>query len=451
MQIRPGLMALLAVALACVPAAAQTNLTDMEERLRRAEQRLDELEQQLKARDAKIAELELPPPAPPATQPSGVDDIERTKAEVLRDIESRSPAAMLDRTVASFTPDVAVITDFVASVSGPDDRDNEAYNRFDVREAELDLRAPVDSRADGVLIVSFERDVHNPIFPEAGEDEEEEGVESSVNLEEAYLFLHDFGVPNLTAKLGRFHVRFGRQNLLHLHDVPTTDPPFVNQAFLAPEALTDAGLSLSYVIPPRYTFDQYVEVIAEAITGEGAESESPTLAGDLSVDSPAVNLHVLWNTDVTRDVNLELGASWLTGHTDADNANDLQLFGIDATLLLADPSGGFNNRLLQAEAIYGHLDAGGGNHAVGAYLLGQQQLDKDWYVGIRFDWTENPTDDTAEAWGITPYVSWYWSEMLRFRASYQHRDGDVEATDAVWLQATWIFGAHPAHPYWSMR
>src|SRR5688500_17110393 len=212
MQIPTGLLALLAVVLAAAPAAAQAP-PNTEERLRRAEQRLDELERDLKARDAKIAELESRQPAtmPAATQPSRADEIERTKAEVLRDIESRTPAAAVERAAANFNPDVAVVTDFVASVSGHDDRDNEAYNRFDVREAELDLRAAVDPRADGVLIVAFERDVHNPIFPEAGEDEEEEGVESSVSLEEAYLFLHDFGVPNLTAKLGRFHVRFGRQ------------------------------------------------------------------------------------------------------------------------------------------------------------------------------------------------------------------------------------------------
>jgi len=294
--------------------------------------------------------------------------------------------------------------------------------------------------------------VHNPIFPELGGEEEEEGVESSANVEEAYLFLHDFGVPNLTAKVGRFHVRFGRQNMLHLHDLPTTDAPFVNQAFLAPEALTDAGASFSYVVPPKYTGGQYIEAVAEILSGEGADSESPTLGGGLEVDSPALNFHLLWNTDLRRDLNLELGASWLTAHRSDDNAQDVNLFGADVTLLRTDPTGGFNNTMLQGELMYGDVDNDDGtNHALGAYLVAQQQLNRDVYGGFRLDWTEDPNDDTQEAWGVTPYVSWYWSEFLRWRFSYQHRESEVDAEDIFYVQGTWIFGAHPPHPYWAMR
>jgi hypothetical protein len=461
MHTRTGRCALLALALTGSGALAQTTTTT-DERLDRAERRLDELEKrhaaELKARDQKIAELEgklrsaPPTTAPAAGATSPQDDIERTRAAVLEDVQQRSAESGVMRLAQDFNPKIAVITDFVGTVTPKNDRGNDAYNRFDVREAELDLRAAVDPRADGVLVVAHERDVHNPIFAEAGGDEEEEGVESSTNLEEAYLFLHDFGVPNLTAKLGRFHVRFGRQNVLHLHDLPTTDAPFVNQAFLAPEALTDAGASFSYVIPPQYTGGQYVEAIAEILSGEGAESESPTLGGDLSVDSPALNFHLLWNTDVTRELNLELGASWLTAHRGTDNAQDVNLFGADVTLLRTDPTGGFNNTLFQGELIYGDVDGDEGtNHALGAYVLAQQQFNRDWYAGVRLDWTENPNNDAEEAWGMTPYVSWYWSEFLRFRFAYQHRETEVDAEDVFSVQATWIFGAHPPHPYWSMR
>src|SRR5205814_4895099 len=155
-------------------------------------------------------------------------------------------------------------------------------------------RAAVDPRADGVAILSVHRDVDNPAFPGPHTYDEQSGPDTGVDIEEAYLFLHDFGIPNLTAKLGRFHVRFGRQNILHLHDLPTTDPPLVNQAFLAPEALTDSGLSLSYVIPPKLIGGQYVDIFSEIVAGEGVGAESPTLRVDVSVDSPAFNTHVLW-------------------------------------------------------------------------------------------------------------------------------------------------------------
>lgn len=416
------------------------------------ERRLAEIEANyetdLAERDRAIAELR-------AALADGDDQAarEQQRAEerqdlldaMLEDIDTM-PKQTEPRLGVNFNPSIALVTDFLGTWSNQ--RDNDAYNRFDVREAELDLRAAVDPRADAVAILAFARDVENPVFPE---DEPLEGPETTVDVEEAYLFLHDFGVPNLTAKLGRFHLRFGRQNVLHLHDLPTSDPPFVNQAFLAPEALSDAGLSLSYLVPNPW--DQYVEAVFEIVAGEGANSESPTLAGDLAVDSPATNLHVLWNGDLGNAWNAEIGGSWLRGHADADNALDVDLFGADLTFLHTDPSGGFNNLLLQSELMWGAVDQFGGSteHSWGAYVLAQQQLDKDWYAGLRFDWTEDANDSDLEAWGVTPYVSWYWSEFLRFRMSYQHRDGDVPDADVVMFQVTWIFGAHPPHPYWSMR
>ena len=402
----------------------------------------------------------------PTTQPAGDDDIERARQEALRELEggaTTQPAtqptagdvvAPPSRPFANFNPDITVFLDGVGTWSP--DRENDFYNRFDIREAELDLRAAVHPRADGVLILAVERDVHNELFGHHEEEEEEEhGFETTIDIEEGYLNIHDTSVPNLAAKIGRFHLRFGRQNMLHLHDLPATDPPFVNQAFLAPEALVDSGVSFSYLIPPELTRDQYIEVIAEIVSGEGAGSESPVLAGDFTVDSPAVNLHALWNADLNRELNLEVGGSFLTGHRDADNAFDAQLFGVDITLIRTDPSGGFRNSLLQAEAIYGIVDSfedGQEQNSFGVYVLGQQQINRDWFAGLRLDWTQNPDDEDQEVWGTTPYVSWYWNDFLRFRLMYQHRDGDIEeAEDSIWFQTTFLFGAHPPHPYWAMR
>jgi hypothetical protein len=109
--------------------------------------------------------------------------------------------------------------------------------------------------------------------------------------------------------------------------------------------------------------------------------------------------------------------------------------------------------LFQAEAIYGMVDTSRTDtqNAWGFYLLAQQQLNRDWYAGVRVDWTEDATDDTQEVWGVSPYVSWYWSEFLRLRLQYQHKDGDVPSEDTLYFQCTYVFGAHPPHPYWVMR
>jgi hypothetical protein len=177
------------------------------------------------------------------------------------------------------------------------------------------------------------------------------------------------------------------------------------------------------------------------------------LNNDAFINSPAVNTHLLWNHDIARDWNLEVGGSYLFGHHNDDDHQWVNLTGADVTLIHTDPTGRFNNQLIQAEAIYGNVDAGRDNpqHSFGAYLLAQEQLNRDWYVGARFDWTKDATNEHSEVWGISPYITWYWSEFLRFRVEYQHKAGDTPKEDTVYFQVTWIFGAHPPHPYWAMK
>jgi len=84
---------------------------------------------------------------------------------------------------------------------------------------EFELRAAVDPRADAVAVIPFARNVDDPLFfNKAGANGD---VNSGVRSKKRIFLLHDFGVPNLTAKVGRFHLRFGRWNLLHNHDWPT--------------------------------------------------------------------------------------------------------------------------------------------------------------------------------------------------------------------------------------
>lgn len=491
MRTRPGRKALAAalpplvwscsVALfATVPLFAQTTAPANDDRITRLERRLDEMERrhqaELQDRDREIARLKalLPATAPttppgdavdrttqdilgeiggaaPTTRPTA-EEVASTRGEVQRDAQAQSERSAFNRTPVSFNPDLAVISDFVGNAST--DHRNPAMNRFDVREVELDFRAAVDPRADAVAIIPIDRSIENPLFFNS-KSEVNGHVDTSIDIEEAYMFLHDFGIPNLTAKVGRFHLRFGRWNILHQHDWVTTDNNFVSQSFLGPESLVDEGVSLSYVIPPKLIGDQYVEVIAEVVSGEG-DSENPVFNNDATVSGPALNTHVLWNHDFgrQRDWNLELGASWMTGHHNADNHQAANLYGVDATLIHTDPTGRFNNQLIQFEAIHGDVDTSrtATAHSTGAFLLLQQQLNRDVYAGVRFDWTQNAVDEKQVAWDVSPYLTWYWSEFLRFRVEYQHKQGvGITGADTVYVQGTWIFGAHPPHPYWAVK
>jgi hypothetical protein len=437
----------------------------MDQLEQRFNERLREMDEkykaELKLRDEKIERLEkeqatrpasAPGNAPTVTPPSSTDaalnDIDKSTSDMLKDIDSNQTQAPTVRIPASFNPNFAVVSDFLGSYST--DSANPARNRFDVREVELDLRAAVDPRADAVVILPIARDVADPLFfnPMTRNGD----VNTSIDIEEAYLFLHDFGIPNLTTKLGRFHVRFGRQNLLHLHDWPTSDNTFVNQSFLGHEALEDSGASFSYVVPPSLIGNQYVEADAEILAGEGS-TDNPVLNNDAFASSPGFNGHVLWNHDIARDWNVELGGSYLYGHHNSDNHQYASVYGTDLTLIHTDPTGRFNNQLIEAEAMYGDVNTARDvlQHSFGAYVLGQEQLNRDWYIGCRLDWTKSAVNEHKEVWGVSPYITWYWSEFLRFRVEYQHKAGDTPSEDTVYFQVTWIFGAHPPHPYWAMK
>jgi hypothetical protein len=437
-----------------------TNLT-AEQRLERLERRMDEEdrkhEAELRARDEQIAKLKEQLSSQPTTAPASTsattaatDDIEKTKQDVLKDIESKEQPAQTQRTPVSFNPDIAVVTDFRPQFST--NNDNPARNRIDVGSVELDMRAAVAPIADGVAVIPISRDVDDPLFP-LNTPNPDPGPHTNIDIEEAYVLLHDFGVPNLTAKLGRFHLRFGRQNILHSHDWPTFDNNFVNQSFLGSESLNDAGLSLSYIVPPKLIGDQYVELIGELISGEGNGEDGPVINNTALFHYPGFNGHALWNHDIAKDWNIEVGGSFLAGHRDNSRDQTAFLYGGDVTLIHTDPTGKFNNQLFMLEAIYGDVDTSPTitQHSFGAYALAQQQINRDWYTGVRLDWTEDALDDRREVWGISPYITWYYFEFLRFRFEYQYKAGDVPTENNFFTQVTWIFGAHPPHPYWAMR
>ena len=63
-------------------------------------------------------------------------------------------------------------------------------------------------------------------------------------------------------------------------------------------------------------------------------------------------------------------------------------------------------------------------------------------------------------WAVEPYISFWPSEFLRFRLAYKHtarttqtidafnlNGGSARNVDELLFQASFILGAHPAHPF----
>ncbi len=383
-----------------------------------------------------------------------INELEETIARLaVQDSDGPSSTRAADRPFPGgqgnlLNPQITAFFDTGATLST--EGDNEAANRFNIREHELDLRSAVTPRADGVLVVAIGEEIET--------DDDGTEISTHFELEEAYLSFHTLP-GDLSLKAGKFRSSFGRNNLLHTHDLPQVSRPLAVKSFLGPEGLATVGASLSWIVPNPW--DRYVELTTELVNADGGE-ESPILGGG-SAENPAVIGHLKLFDDVGETASVELGTSFLYGRTSDDRDSTGYLFGLDATYHWRDPDRpDFRSLLLQAEAFWSNTDLddpGLGTRRLdrfGAYAFGQYQFAQSWYAGLRYDYTEHPMDPRSDAdWATSSWLTWYLTEALRLRLEYQHLSselaGNRDEEDLLRLSLTFFIGAHPAHPYWVNR
>ena len=348
-------------------------------------------------------------------------------------------------------PEITVFLDMFGSLS--DDSNNKALNRFSLREVEVDFRAAIAPIADGVFIGSFAEEIEQMMDGTVD-------IERNVEIEEGYVDLHTLpGEFALVA--GQFRNEFGRNNLLHIHDLPQVDRPHAYRAFFGEEGLITTGVSVDHLIPNPW--DSYVNLAAQVVNSDSGP-ESPVLGGP-NADNPAVLGHLTWFQDVGETSSIELGGSYLWARSGAGSSMRSNTYGVDFTWQWQDPEAAdSHSALVQSELYWSDIDVDnmfltGNNDAFGMYAFAQYQLDLNWYTGLRYDYTEFPNSDIRNPddhdWAISPYISWYITEFLRLRFEYQHLEREISGVDEdeeiFFLQFTAAFGSHPPHPYWVNR
>jgi len=459
------------------------------EELRRMRERLDELEEQREEDKARIEALErmlrergarpadsapeeaAPTPSRPAAQPSRPARQPSSPAADPAARRPSSPAAPqpsspfrpappppggMDSLLGfgqgnALNPEITIFFDMGGNIS---DRDDPESDRFNLRETEIDFRAPVAPFADAVAIFAIPEEL------EEGEDGE---TSSSFEFEAEEVYINFHTLPyDLSLKGGKFRNAFGRNNLLHTHDLPQVTRPLAVESFLGGEGLSTIGASLSWLVPNPA--DEYIELTAEVVNADGGE-ESPILGG-AEADNPAALGRLKWFTDLGDWASMELGTSYMFGSTGSDSNFDANLFGLDFTYQRRDPDApDLRSFLFQSELFWGSNDRfdefgdGFRNDSFGMYAYAQQQVAQNWYAGLRYDYTEFPNSEDFgagdESWAFSPYVSYYLTEWIRLRLEYQHRadqiNGDWESDGTLWFGLTFNIGAHPPHPYWVNR
>jgi hypothetical protein len=462
----------LGLAMTPIPAGAQDAEAlrrEIEQLRRQLETTQQQYQQAIEALSQRLQRLEVRPQVA-ATSPTGESSGPITIPSLYELARPREPFSLYAQTTPGqpdtpaaapprgrFLFDIGVAGDFVANfTSSRVERDQVGTftgreNRVFPREIELALFGQVDPYARATVIL------------EAAEEFEEGQRALEFGLAEAYLELTSlpFGFG---AKGGRERLRFGLLNELHLHDRPQVDSPDVLTVFFGEEGLTEDGLEVSWVAP----LPVYLQAILGVFNGD-----NEVAFGYGSLRDP------LWSARLRTFVELcswgavQLGASGLYGRT-ADGPR-ASYIGVDAKYKYTPA--GLSHALVTVggELIFSHRKLAVGDEADATEALGRRlrqesgemafekrdaygyyvwvdvQPWKQWLFGLRYDWTELP-DGPGREWALEPYLAWMPSEFLRFRLGYKYTNrsdfgSGPDMLNELFLQATFLLGAHPAHPF----
>ncbi len=339
-----------------------------------------------------------------------------------------------------WNPDMGAIADVVYSQDSPKS-DDEGADRIAVRELELVLGSAVDpySRLDVTIAFSD--------FEEAA-------------LEEAYYTHFDLLGWGITGRAGRFKPVVGKAVSLHRDSLDTVDEPLVVQHYFGAEGFNKSGADISKDIElPWAMFHRLTFGVLE-----GGNGEEGTLFGEVR-RRPTLYTHLKNYIDLNEVTGLELGVTDLAGSRDEDTGFEVNVLGLDATLI--HRYGDQRHVKLQGEAyrvdrkesfyvfedpdtgVITEQDLDDARHLWGSYLLVDWRFHPQWATGFRFDdvqlieTAENFANPESTESGYTGYLTFYQSEFTRWRLQLTHVDlTDGRDDNRVFVQGTFAIGEH---------
>ncbi len=341
----------------------------------------------------------------------------------------------------ALNPAISVIGNFVGRIDNQKVFNNEGVridNQPGLREAEIDLRVPVDPYADGVLILSLESESPGKFMADV-----EEGY---VNVKKLPFMESPLGMK---FQVGRFRPAFGKFNTLHLHDLPTTMRSLVTQEFLGMDGFISQGVSTDFFVPTPWDENSSINARVQVLTG-----------GDIAVSPESNNRlaylgNLRWFKTFAGTNNAEIAWSSYLHPGRRGEAPMARLHGIDFMYRWKPfRQGEWKSYLLGGEFVFSdHVTTPEQTRRrpYGATVFTQWQFDRRKYAGMRWDYVTTLADPGMQRRSLTPYLSYYFSEFLRLRLNYEHRWSDLVAENkrnSVYVELNWIFGSHPPEPFW---
>jgi hypothetical protein len=300
-------------------------------------------------------------------------------------------------------------------------------------------------------------------------------TESDTTLGEGYLTLYNIA-DDLNLTLGKFRQQFGVVNRWHKHGLDQVDFPLALRQIFGDGGLNQSGLSLNWLMPPLGDASQQ-------LTLQVTDGSNSRLFGDNSRNRPSILAHYKNYQDLSKDTYLEWGLTGLMGWNDewdmaAGTTKDISeitaVLGADLSLLW-EPTEKMRYRNIEWRSEVYWLnkdiqasDGSGGDtlNAWGLYSYLQTKISRTIDIGIRGDfyvpdtkgyagttgYSLSPlavTRDNPYLWQISPYITWWQSPFVKFRAEYDYCNGKgIDNPEQVlWLQAIFAAGPHKHERY----
>ncbi len=334
-------------------------------------------------------------------------------------------------------PRISVIGTFFGSGTG-----NQAVARavdVGLSEAEFSFQAYVDPYTKADFFVAFEREQEDPF---AGPDEEAANLsEYEAELEEGYLTT--LSLPySLQIKAGKFLGAFGKLNSLHPHAFNFIDYPRMYVNYLGDEGLIDRGLSINWLVPNP--FDLYQELTLEITSGALG---GPAFGGN-SKDLLYL-LHLKNFFDLNDNTTLELGFTGMQGPNGIERYKT-RMGAVDVTLRWKPlRMNRYKSFELMIEALTSRYETGAGTISSKAlFAFVRYQLDRHWFLGARYDYSEFPDDSEHNEKAYSAILSFHTSEFQKMELQVQRGlPAWGDAFNRILLRVVFVIGSHGAHKY----
>jgi hypothetical protein len=305
-------------------------------------------------------------------------------------------------------------------------------NRFELREVELSLQAPLDPFTRGKTFISISKE--------------------EIAIEEAYMEWLNLPL-NVNLKAGIFYAEYGPLNRHHDHALPQFDRPRALVNHFTTGGLGGCGFSFNFMLPNLFFADASTFDFA-VINGGNNFSFTNEGKYNLLTVGQFKNYY-----DLSRDTYLEFRLSGVAGKNDPDEKYNSYI-GSLGMILKWVPVGRSKYRTVdwKTELLYGYREGMLKDvSSKGFYSSLQYKLNARYWLTGRIGYSELPYDNTQSEWDFTTCLDLWQSEFVFMRFQYQYNLRDINNMEiysgklpddhSFIVQINWAMGPHKHEAY----